>query len=151
MVRNLYDPRDILKAVNDVLLHESCRKGWKFYAPARPESLGQQWAKLVEGGVGACYALVDDGRYVGFLLGLFVPCVLTGIPQALETFWMVLPGHRSGGQAVRLLEAFEAEAWLRRCRQIIVGNSAFVNPKAMRRFYLARGYVLHAEAFRKEV
>jgi GNAT superfamily N-acetyltransferase len=148
-VECVQDSERVIKAIHQVL--EQCRQEWTFYAPARPEFLAQRWLAVCRGGAGVTYVDYSGARARGLLLGLFVPCMITGVEQALEYFWLEVPGYRRYACAMDLLAAFEQDAKARGCKQIIVGSSQFVRPEAMRRLYRRLGYVPHAEAFRKDL
>jgi GNAT superfamily N-acetyltransferase len=148
-VERVQDSDRIIKAIQQVL--EQGRNGWTFYAPARPEFLAQRWLAICAAGVGTTYVDYSGARARGLLLGLFVPCMITGVEQALEYLWLELPSYRRYAHALTVLAAFEQDAKARGCKQIIVGSSQFVRPEVMRRFYRRLGYVPHAEAFRKDI
>jgi GNAT superfamily N-acetyltransferase len=148
MVIKVTNPREVIRIISKIASDPGCHVSEQYHHRPDVERICQTWAGFVEHGMGSCYVLDNEG---GFLLGLFMPCIITGIPQALEFLWVVLPQYQGKGVAVQLLEAFESEARERGCHQVLVGNSEFLRPAVMRRFYRRRGYVPHAEAFRLDL
>lgn len=151
MVMLVAQPREVIRVIESVLGSKECQDAWKYFAPARAGLLAIRWARLVENGNGICLSLVEDGRTCGFLLGLVSEDLITGILQALEYLWVVLPSSRKGAASLQLLDAFTAVARARGCQQVIVGSSTYQRPAAMRRLYRRLGFSPHAEAFRKDI
>lgn len=115
------------------------------------ESVTSAWKNMMPSGIGAAYGVTVNDFPAGFLLGLFITDLITGLPQAVEYLWMVSPKHRNGGTALRLLKTFENDAREKGCRNIVCGCNQVFEPDKMRRFYGHIGYKPFSQAFIKEL
>jgi GNAT superfamily N-acetyltransferase len=66
-----------------------------------------RFATLIIQAVGKVLVWEEGGETVGLLAFLLMPHYLSGEQTAQEVMWYVLPEHRSGGTAIRLLWAAE--------------------------------------------
>lgn len=123
---------------------------YQHYAPFDQTFFLTTWGNLIRAGVGVAFGLFDAGRPVGFICGLVMQDLITGMKQGMEQLWYVRPGHRAGSAAIRLLEAFEQEAKKRGAEMILCGCQ-HQDFGRMQKLYSRRGYAPHAEAFIKRI
>ena len=123
------------------VLTKCAAEGLTHFAKLQPSRLYSNWRGFLETGDGLAYALLDEtGNAVGILLALKTFDMLTAERQLHEFLWLVAPSARKSGNAVKLLDALEADAKAAGCVRIICGADQRHAPKAMSRFYARRGY-----------
>lgn len=105
----------------------------------------------IVGSCGAIFLLFDGSRVVGMIGGVISPDIITGRMMALELFWYVLPAHRHGVWAIRLLNELEGWAKESKCQHIAMVHLECSMPETMKRIYLKRGYELFETVYRKRI
>jgi GNAT superfamily N-acetyltransferase len=148
-IKRAETPEEARNAI--VAVTTECASTIQIYAQCDPDGLATKWTSLPAESRETFIMYWGPANPVGILLALFVPCMITGLKQALEYLWLVRPAFRAKGSSLKLLEAFEREARIRGCAQMVVGNSAWISPDRMARMYKLRGYKPHASVFSKEV
>lgn len=131
----------ILDLAPRVMPHYAC------HAQVNAGGLALAWAALGAQGTARAYGLFLDSELHGLLLGLVVPCLLTGERQGIEYLWVAEPPHR--GRAVGLLREFEKDCKADGCRRMVCGSSAW--SVELDSLYEKLGYRPHAKAFSKEI
>lgn len=139
-VDNLSDVAEIGHAFTKEVAHPG---GFNFRAFAF------QWVAMLQSGVGEIFVVRDGERVAGILGAAFVPEGFSGWMTALEQFWYVLPEYRKSTRALRLLNAFEAEAKARKCRKILLVHLANSQSERLEELYRNRGYVLIEKTYGK--
>lgn len=84
-----------------------------------------------------------DGRLSnvhGCLCGILAPHFMTGEVLANELFWFILPEHRGGKDAIRMLDDFEAWAREHGATHLIMASFARGTPETVNRLYQRRGF-----------
>lgn len=121
------------------------------FAPFNSDHFCQVFHNLLKSGIGVFFGGFQGAEPIGFLAGMHIADMMTGVRQAIEYLWVVVPEHRNTGIGMKLFETFEADAKADGCRMIVCGSSAMVNHKAMARMYRRKGYAVHATAFKKDI
>jgi hypothetical protein len=98
------------------------------------------WSLMLAGNFGAMWFLQKDGVTVGALGALLFPDINDGKLIATETFWYVLPKHRLGIEAMKLLFSFEKWAMDRKAVRVIMVHLKNQLSERLHGFYIARGY-----------
>jgi hypothetical protein len=140
------DSSEVERVILDLLPHFEEEVG--YYKKPNGSHLVAAWKRVMDAGIGVAYAAAKDGGPVGVFLGMIVPELFTGELQALEVLWYVRKDYRKLFSKQMLFE-FEVAAKLRGCTSILSGATASFKPEVMARFYKARGYEFHGNAFRK--
>jgi GNAT superfamily N-acetyltransferase len=121
-------------------------------SPFRPSKFFPVWEKAVRDNMGAFYVAHDDaGTPAGVLGAFFSPELFSGDLQAQEAFWFVAPEFRKTRAALLLLNAFEAEAKARNCKQILMVHLELPNAAGLAQLYARRGYSRCEQFFRKNL
>jgi len=121
------------------------------FAPFNCQHFCDVFYNLLKGDIGVFFGGFSGVKPVGFLAGLHIADMMTGMKQAVEYLWVVIPEYRKTGIGIRLFKRFEEDAKANHCKMVVCGSSALVNPKAMAKMYGRQGYVPHAYAFKKEI
>ena len=129
----------------------SACKSVKGFEKFNTEMLIEWWSASIPAGIGFAYGAVVDEKPVGFLLGVNMVSPLSGEKEASEYLWAVLPEHRGGGTALKLLREFEEGAEKDGCASTIIGLSIFYKPDLLRAKYLRLGYEPVIESFKKRI
>jgi GNAT superfamily N-acetyltransferase len=111
-----------------------------YFTEKKPEVLSENWIKFMRAGIARSFAAYVDGKPVGLMLGLIMPDILGGVPQALECAWQVIPEYRSLGAGVELMKMFEESAREAKCVRVIFGASVEFEFEKMKRLYRRLGY-----------
>jgi GNAT superfamily N-acetyltransferase len=99
------------------------------------------WVPLMRAGLADVFYTEDEfGELTGFLGASYIPDLYCGLPAAQAQFWVIHPAHRRESIAVRMFNAFEDEAQRRGTVKFTAGHMAGVNERAMKRFFISRGY-----------
>ena len=83
----------------------------------------------------------DGEKLVGFMVGQVCETFLNTQLNAYEKGLFVLPEHRGGTMAVRLLRNFEAWAKTQCAQKVWLGQSVGQNKEATLKFFERQGYV----------
>lgn len=132
-------------------LQQCLREGVTHFAALDEQRIYPTWRELLSTGRGIGFAIAQNGKAEGFLLGLLTFDMLTNEKQALEFLWLVAPSARRNGNGLRLLEAFENVAKNSGCVRVICGADERHAPKAMARLYRQRGYEPRIQTFSKKL
>lgn len=107
------------------------------------------WRSFITHGLGTVlYEDDEHGKILGVLAFVLNPDLFSGVPTAVETFLFVLPEARGSGLASRLLEAFEAEAKARNCKEVLMVSLSELEVGPI---FIKRGYKILETVFRKEI
>ncbi len=106
---------------------------------------------MVQMGIARVFGLHDKETktYCGILIGIVMPDVFSGVLQAQELIWYVLPGYR--GKGVLLVDAFEEWSISQGATTCSLCHMVDSMPKTMERFYRMRGYTKQDIIYRKVV
>jgi len=117
--------------------------------PFEPAQLRASFEHLLERGDGRYAFLVAEsaGRVAGGLIGVMERQIFTAVATASIMHFDVLPEHRMGGHAVRLLRAFERWARNRKAFEISFGTNSGVEIETLRRFATRMGYAKVGENY----
>ena len=106
-----------------------------------PEAHERVWEKLMRMNLGDVFYTENEfGELTSFLGCSWIPDLYSGLPGAQAQFWFIDSQHRKGSTAVRLFNAFEAEARRRGTLKYTVGHKIGIN-EDMGKFFIRRGYV----------
>jgi len=103
--------------------------------------------------MGEFYAVfTSEDSLIGVMGVMFAPDSFTGMPAAVESFWFVDPEHRKSGRvALKMMQAYEADAEKRGCRMIHMCHLADLNAEGLGNFYKRRGYSPAESHYRKVI
>jgi GNAT superfamily N-acetyltransferase len=93
----------------------------------------------------------NDGRMVAFMCGYASETFLNDEFNAYERALFVLPEHRGGSIAVRLVRNFELWARTMGCKNVWLGQSVGQNIDSTRRFFERLGYECQGFMTRKSL
>lgn len=100
------------------------------------------WTTLLATNIGTIlYEENDDGKILGVIAAVFSADMFSGLLVAAETFWFILPDARGQHLSSRLLDAYEAEAKVRGCQDILMVTLATLSPEIVGAIYSRRGFV----------
>lgn len=133
------------------ILEDEARVAMRYPDHLNAEFVTAFWSGLMGAGSAMCHIAERDGDVQGFLLGLQAPDLYSGRPTALEQFWYVRKGFGNGMTAIRLLGAFLADAELRGCVRIMVGDWQPVGGPDLSRTYARFGFSPLERYYVKEV
>lgn len=124
----------------------------KLPVPFNPAHFEAAWARIFELGMGIImYEENEAGEILGILGGSFSQDLFSGRLVASESFFFVIPEARGSGISRRLIDAFEAEAYLRGAKQIIMVALASLNPEGVGAIYEKRRYSKLEVVYTKEI
>lgn len=109
----------------------------------KPEKVGMQLKALIEHKAGThCFLVAEssDHQPVGGLVGCIESHIFSDRPVATLVHYDVLPEHRVGGAAVRLLIAFRKWAENRGAFELCVGVNSGVDLDKMDQFFKKLGF-----------
>lgn len=109
------------------------------------------WESIITGDIGRIFVYVKNDYIVGVIGGLSYRCLNTGDPEIIEAFWYILPGHRNGSKAIRLLDTFEAwgrEIGAKRCK---MAHLQSLSPDIVSEIYRRRGYTQQETCYAKSL
>lgn len=110
------------------------------------------WARILELGMGVVlYEENEAGEILGVLGGSFSQDLFSGRLVASESFMYTLPEARGSGISRRLIDAFEAEAYLRGAKQVIMVALASLSPEEVGAIYEKRRYSKLEVVYTKEI
>lgn len=84
----------------------------------------------------------------GAICGVMYPDMATAEPCAIEFFWYCLAEER-GSLGIRLLDAFEKEAFRRGAVRVLMSHLATPKTERFESMYARRGYVKREQIFMK--
>lgn len=88
-----------------------------------------------------CALSLRDQQPAGFIIGVVQPFWFSAkTKQAFDLAVYVMPGHRGGMAAARLIKAFEAFAHEHKCAEINLSSSAEISNDLALRLYERLGY-----------
>ena len=97
------------------------------------------WSTLMNLNIGTIFAAFKDGECIAGIGAIMFPDACTGDIIVTEAFWYVVPKHRKGTIALKLLNEFEAWAKKRNATRVRMGM--LVNsPSTVKELYTRRGY-----------
>jgi GNAT superfamily N-acetyltransferase len=111
------------------------------------------WSGMIEGGTGVIYfGKTDDGRIMGAIGGAFFPSLNTGLLQASELVWYVLPEFRGHALGWALYRLFEMESKRRNVYFMTMSHLADNDSvDTLREFYKREGYRKMETVYIKEL
>jgi len=116
------------------------------------EAFAEAWTIALTHGYGEIFCARNEvGKVVGLLGGHFAKDPFNGTPVAAEQFWFVLPEARSSSAAMRLLDAFEAEAKRRDRKKILMVRLEGEFAEILDKVYQRRGYVCVERTYAKDI
>lgn len=120
-----------------------------YFTEKKPDVFIEKWIPMMQAGLARSFGAYCDGQPVGLMLGVVVPDLLGGVPQALECIWQVVPKYRSTGAGIKLMKMFEDSAREAHCARVIFGASVEREFEKMKRLYRRLGYSPVSLAFTK--
>ena len=110
------------------------------------------WTTLLTTNIGAIiYEEDNEGKILGLIAAVFSEDMFSGVLVAAETFWFVLPETRGQRLSSRLLDAYEAEAKARGCKDILMVALAALSPEIVGAIYTRRGFTPLEVIYLKEI
>ena len=103
-----------------------------------PERVREMAAMVMQGGF--AMVAVKDGRLIGLMAGSLVQPVFSRDRMACDFLLYVLPQHRGGTAAIRLVNAYVQWAKQGGAKLITVGVTAGIDNDAAIAFYKAMGF-----------
>lgn len=95
------------------------------------------------------YETNDAEEIIGVFGGLFSTGMFSGWKIASESFLFVLPEARGRSLSLRLLKAFEDEATVRQCQEILLVSLVACDPETVGGMLVRRGYSASENVYRK--
>lgn len=124
----------------------------KLAVPFNAAHFEAAWARFFELDMGVIFVEENEaGEILGVFGGSFCQDLFSGRLVASEAFMFVLPEARGSGISRRLIEAFEAEAYLRGAKQIIMVALASLSPESVGAIYEKRRYNKLEVVYTKEL
>lgn len=111
-----------------------------YFTEKKPEVLVANWTNFMRAGIARSFGAYHEEQPVGLMLGIIMPDLLGGVPQALECAWQVIPKYRSTGAGIKLMKMFEDSAREAKCVRVIFGASVEFEFEKMKRLYRRLGY-----------
>ena len=109
----------------------------------KPDVFLDRIGGLLDAGVAGVIGSFDsDGTIQGALAFSLYDDIYTGDKTATEMWWFVLPEHRGGSVAMRLIRSFEKLAALKGCKRICMIHLAALQKDRLSELYQAMGYQL---------
>lgn len=111
------------------------------------------WAGMIEGGTGVIFfGVTPEGEVTGAIGGAFFPSLNTGLLQASELVWYVVPKFRGRSLGWCLYHLFEKESERRGAYFITMSHLADNDSvDVLRRFYKQKGYRKMETVYIKEL
>lgn len=110
------------------------------------------WVPLLYEDLGVIfYAENDAGEIIGVLGATFTTGMFSTRKIAAESFLFVVPEARSKSLSLRLLKAFEDEATVRQCQEILMVSLVACDPEVVGGFLLRQKYSASEIVHRKEI
>ncbi len=121
--------------------------------PMNSEHFFNFWHQIRGLDMGEFYVVfTPEDQLIGVMGVMFAPDSFTGMPAAVESFWFVDPEHRKSGRAaLKMMQAYEADAKKRGCRMIHMCHLADLNAEGLGNFYKRRGYSPAESHYRKVI
>jgi GNAT superfamily N-acetyltransferase len=118
----------------------------------KPEVFLERIGSLMDTGVAGVIGSFDqDGTIHGALAFSIYDDVYTGAKTATEMWWFVLPEHRGGTVAMRLIRKFESIAKLNGCERVCMIHLASLHNDRLSELYNAMGYQLIEHCYSKPI
>jgi len=111
-----------------------------YFTEKKPEVLIANWMPFMRAGIARSFGAYHENHPVGIMLGIIMPDLLGGVPQALECAWQVIPKYRSTGAGIQLMKLFEDSAREAKCVRVVFGASVEFEFEKMKRLYRRLGY-----------
>lgn len=110
------------------------------------------WKVLLDANIGQIFYEDDeDGKILGVLGAAFTPDMFSGRLVASEAFWFLLPEARGQRLSIRLLDAYEAFAKFKGCKQILMVSLSALSPEVVGAIYTRRGFTVLEVVYTKEI
>lgn len=139
----------------DQLLASGCGQSFSIEAkrPGRfkPEIWKKNWLNFIKLDIGRIWMLDLGGKICGCIGGLVYPDIGDDLPSCSENFWYVLPEHRGGMGAMRLLKSLEAWAKERGVIEHFMYRHVESMDERIEDFYKSLDYKLCQKVFVKEL
>lgn len=121
---------------------------WEF----KPDVFIERIGGLIDYGVaGVIGSFGKDGTIQGALAFSLYNDVYTGAKTATEMWWFVLPEHRGGTVAMRLIREFERLAKMNGCERVCMIHLASLQKDRLSELYQAMGYQLIEHCYSKPI